>query len=411
LNFTPLAGVRPAHPRPNRKRPVKAVPAAADIEGHDNKEVARMPTAVRYGQSESLDPAQAVAEFAAQIGPDEVDAVIFFCSPDYDLAALGHALGATFRCPTVGCTSSGQIGRAGFQHAGLLGIGFTGGVRLRPFVIHPLADHGDQVAHITAEVRSECEASPGGQRFGLLLIDGLSRCEERVVASLYQHIGNVPIIGGSAGDNLRFERTHVYVGDGRFLSDAAVFSLITTESQIVPIKTQHFRASGVELVITAADPEARIIHEMNGEPAALAYAEAMGMRPEDLSPAIFSRHPLALTFGQEPYVRSIQKANEDLSLTCYCAIDEGLIVSIGEAVDPVLTLRQAFAEIHRTLPEPVVIIGCDCVLRRLEFEQEGIDGEIGSLMAANRVLGFSTYGEQYNGLHINQTFTAVAIGA
>jgi hypothetical protein len=32
-------------------------------------------------------------------------------------------------------------------------------------------------------------------------------------------------------------------------------------------------------------------------------------------------------------------------------------------------------------------------------------------MAQNRVFGFSTYGEQYNGLHLNQTFTGVAIGA
>jgi hypothetical protein len=370
-----------------------------------------MPTQVQYGHSESPDPAQAVAEFAAQVGAEAAQAVIFFCSPDYDLAALGRALAATFRCPIIGCTSSGQIGPDGFQHTGLLGLGFTQGVQLRPFVIHPLAEHGDQVARITQEVRRECEADPGGQRFGLLLIDGLSCCEERVVANLYQQIGNVPIVGGSAGDNLRFEQTHVYVGDGRFLSDAAVFALVTTEAPIVPLKVQHFHPSAVELVITAADPETRVIHEMNGEPAALAYAEALGITPEELTPAVFSRHPLVLSFGEAPYVRSIQKANEDLSLTCYCAIDEGLIVSIGEATDPIITMQQAFAKLEQTLPEPAVIIACDCILRRLEFEQEGIDAEIGRIMAANRVLGFSTYGEQYNGLHVNQTFTGVAIGA
>jgi hypothetical protein len=27
------------------------------------------------------------------------------------------------------------------------------------------------------------------------------------------------------------------------------------------------------------------------------------------------------------------------------------------------------------------------------------------------VVGFSTYGEQYNGIHVNQTFTGVAIGS
>jgi hypothetical protein len=92
--------------------------------------------------------------------------------------------------------------------------------------------------------------------------------EERLVAGLYQGIGNIPIIGGSAGDNLRFERTHVYDGDGRFLSGAAVFALVESEAPITTFKVQHFHPSDIELVITDADPERRIIREMNGEPAA-----------------------------------------------------------------------------------------------------------------------------------------------
>jgi hypothetical protein len=33
------------------------------------------------------------------------------------------------------------------------------------------------------------------------------------------------------------------------------------------------------------------------------------------------------------------------------------------------------------------------------------------LLQANKVIGFATYGEQYNGMHVNQTFTGVALGA
>jgi len=74
------------------------------------------------------------------------------------------------------------------------------------------------------------------------------------------------------------------------------------------------------------------------------------------------------------------------------------------------TVADAMAELHRTVPDPALVLGCDCILRRLEFEQTAIDGEMSSLMAANRLFGFYTYGEQYNGLHVNQTLTAVAIG-
>ena len=40
----------------------------------------------------------------------------------------------------------------------------------------------------------------------------------------------------------------------------------------------------------------------------------------------------------------------------------------------------------------------------------GRDGEIGDYLRRQRVIGFNTYGEQYNGMHVNQTFTGVAIG-
>lgn len=367
---------------------------------------------VNVGRSASLDPVIAVAQFWEQVKQDTLDAVIFFCSAAYDLDALGREMGKTFHCPVVGCTSSGQIGPSGFEHSGILGIGFSGGgIRLRAFTISPLADHAAQTVHIAEEIRRDCVARPGRNRFGLLLVDGLSLLEERLVANLYQRTGNIPIIGGSAGDDLRFERTHVYDGDGRFLSGAAVFACIESDAPIATFKVQHFHPSDIELVITKADPERRIICEMNGEPAASAYAAVLGLRVRDLTTSVFSRHPLVLTFGATPYVRSIQKYNDDFSLTCYCAIEEGLIVTIGAPGDPQHTLESALAQIRTTIPQPSVIIGCDCILRRLEFAEAGIEQEIGTLMAQNRVIGFSTYGEQFNGIHVNQTFTAVAIGA
>ncbi len=365
---------------------------------------------LNYARSESPDPVQAVAEFASQIDREGINTVIFFCSPDYDLDILGRELKNVFTCPCIGCTSSGQIGTEGFQHSGLLGLGLGGNFRTHSFMIHPLVNYTALVADIAESIRLDCEARPNLQRFGLLLVDGLSMAEERLAANLYQQIGNIPFIGGSAGDDLRFERTHVYDGNGRFISDAAVFAVIETDSPIATFKVQHFEAGEVELVITEADPEKRLILEINGEPAAQAYAEALGLTVHELTPTVFSRNPLLLSFGDEPYVRSILKWNEDLSLTCYCAIEEGLIVAIGKAKDPVQTFKQAFDKVRETIPEPAVIIGFDCILRRLQFEQEGLERQIGSIMEQNRVVGFSTYGEQYNGLHVNQTFTGVAIG-
>ena len=38
------------------------------------------------------------------------------------------------------------------------------------------------------------------------------------------------------------------------------------------------------------------------------------------------------------------------------------------------------------------------------------DAEVSDFLRHHRVIGFNTYGEQFNGMHINQTFTGVVIG-
>ena len=65
---------------------------------------------LKYASSELRDPVQAVAEFASMIGHEDIETILFFCSPDYDLEILGSELKKTFSCTLIGCTSSGQIG-------------------------------------------------------------------------------------------------------------------------------------------------------------------------------------------------------------------------------------------------------------------------------------------------------------
>ncbi|MBB4125187.1 hypothetical protein GGR77_000458 [Xanthomonas translucens] len=368
-----------------------------------------MPLTVAHAETADRDAVAAVAALRAQLGTAPLDALLLFCDADYDLDALGPAIKAGFDCPVIGCTSAGQIGVCGFQSNGILAAGLRGGVlQAQPLLIAPLSDLQAQVA-VAAETVRAATADKAGQFFTLLLVDGLSACEEYLAAALYRMIGNVPLLGGSAGDNLRFERTLVY-HDGRFLADAAVLTLFHSRHPFVVFKLQHFVASEIELVVTEADPERRLIREINGEPAALAYAQAIGVPLQALEPKVFSTYPLLLTLSGEPYVRSILRVNEDLSMTCYCAVEEGMVVAVGKAVDVMETLQQAFCDVHETVPDPALVIGCDCILRRLEFGQSHMQQQVGAFLARQRVFGFSTYGEQFNGLHVNQTFTGVAIG-
>ena len=347
----------------------------------------------------------------AAIDQPGLAAVLLFCSPAYDLDALGREIGGAFPCPVIGCTSAGQIGRSGYQRGGVTAASIASQrLTAHPLLIEPLTECHQRVAAVAATARALVERFPAGRRaFGVLLADGLSLTEEALVATLYQSLGDVPIVGGSAGDDLSFTRTAVY-WEGRFLSNAAVFTVFETSHAFSAFKLQHFRPGARRLVITAADPAARQVFEIDGYPAAEAYAAAIGVPEAELDSAAFSAHPLMLRIGGNHYIRSISKVGADRSLAFFCAIDEGLVLAVGEAEDPLAALERGFAAATRELGRPAIVLGCDCILRRLELEAKGLDTPAGQLLADWNVMGFSTYGEQLNSVHVNQTFTGLALG-
>ncbi len=363
----------------------------------------------RTALSENKDASGAVAEIREQLRPEGLKAVLLFVSTDYDLEELASTLGAAFSVPLFGCTTAGQIGPGGYRQRGLQATGFYGDpLNVRIEVIQPLKQCQALVSDLGQRVEVPALDS-GTHWFGVLLVDGLSRMEERLTAALHHCFPDMPLIGGSAGDDLAFNTTFV-LANGSFMTDAAVLALIETDAPFAAFKFQHFVPTETLLVVTEAEVETRTVKEFNGEPAAQVYAEHLGLAVDDLSPDVYSRFPVMLKLGTDHYVRSIQQCNDDLSLTFYCAIAEGIVLRLGKAVSPFEAAEKAFADIRQLVPNPGLIIGCDCVLRRLEFESTGMSQQIGELLSRNRVIGFSTYGEQFNALHMNQTFTGLAIG-
>jgi len=131
---------------------------------------------------------------------------------------------------------------------------------------------------------------------------------------------------------------------------------------------------------------------------------------EALDFALFAAHPLAVRINDRYYVRSIQKVNDDLSLSFYCAVENGIVLTAMRPGPLLPNLQAQFARIEAHLGEPLLTIGCDCFLRRLEAEASGDLDAVAEFLRSRQVIGFNTYGEQCNGVHLNQTFTGVAIG-
>jgi len=163
-------------------------------------------------------------------------------------------------------------------------------------------------------------------------------------------------------------------------------------------------------VITESDCTTRTVREINGGPAAQEYAEAVGLEVKELTPQVFAAYPVMLKIGGEYYVRSIQKANPDGSLTFYCAIDNGLVLTVAKGKALLENLRQRLEKIHSDIPRVKLVLGCDCILRRLELQQKNLIAEAADILRGSEFIGFSTYGEQFNGIHVNQTLTGIALG-
>jgi hypothetical protein len=371
---------------------------------------------VKKGASLSTDPVVAARELAAAIYDPEMALGVVYCSPDFDLLTLGRALHEQFRgANLIGCTSAGEITPVGYVTGALTGVSVTSSAftaltrridGLSTFEI----DRGRQASQsMLGALKAAGKRPTARNTFGFLLIDGLSMQEEAVVSAIHRDLGDIQLFGGSAGDGLAFRQTYVY-HEGEFRKDCAALTLVHTELPFTVFKTEHFVSGTEKMVVTGADPTRRVVNEINGEPAAREYARVVGVDPAELTPMIFSAHPVVVKVGGKTYVRSIQKVNPDQSLTFYCAIDEGIVLTIAQGVDYLENLEQLFTSVREKVGQPRLILGCDCILRSLEADQKGLKPRLSELMAANNVIGFATYGEQFNAMHVNQTFTGVAIG-
>jgi hypothetical protein len=197
--------------------------------------------------------------------------------------------------------------------------------------------------------------------------------------------------------------------EGEFRSDCAALTLVTTPVPFRTFKAQHFVPTEDRVVVTSADAEHRIIKQINGLPAAEEYAKLVAKSGGSLDPLSFASKPMVVMLAGTSYVRSIQRANPDGSLTLYCAIEEGVVLRVARGVDLVENLQQTFDRITADIGRPQAVIGADCVLRKLEILQCGLAGRVEAILRNNHFVGFNSYGEQFGGTHVNQTFTGIAI--
>lgn len=376
-------------------------------------------TPTQKAVSTSRNAKQAVGELYQQLCGEDNDPelCLFFCSPSYDLDMLEQEFSEKFGdIPLVGCTTAGEITPLGYKDDSITAIAFSKEyfrITVRCITnidAFELQDGIDIGKELVCGLTGELPHASGQNTFAFMLIDGLCNAEEKVTASIGSQLGNIPLIGGSTADGWDMDETSLFYNK-KFSRNISIIMLMHTELPFQFHYTHHYVAGNARAVITKADPVKRIAYEINGLPAVQEYARLCGVSEDDLNISTYSMHPFLLRIGGKYYSRGIVEVNKEKQTVRFaCAIGKGVVYAIARPSDPKDNLRNLFDSIKKDIGPFELVLGCDCLARKMIFENQGILPEMSDIYMENNVIGFATFGEQYNTIHMNNSFCCIAIG-
>jgi len=372
-----------------------------------------MANGIHTAHSSNPATADAIAEIAAALPLQAAAFTLLFHGPSHGNAVLEQELESLHGTTVYGCSTSGEITPAGYSEDTLVALSFAPEhfscvsrniTDLRSF---GLQQARELVLSMQWELRERAPRSNSANTFAILLIDSLVQVEEFVAAALGGELGNTHLIGASAGDNWRLQRTPVLFR-GRLQDAAAVVLLVHTGLEFRHYNFHNFVPSDRRGVITSATPSQRVVHEINGRPAYSEYARLCGVDIAALDREKLSLFPAIITVGDRAYPRGFLEILADGSLRCACAIDEGVVFRVAEQVNYAEQLQTALERIRRDLGNDALILGFECAARKQLVQLYDLELQVTALFGDHNVWGFSCMGEQSSVLNVNNSFNCIA---
>jgi hypothetical protein len=244
-------------------------------------------------------------------------------------------------------------------------------------------------------------------RVCLLLCDGLVGEQHEVVRGAYSVLGaTVPLVGGCAGDDLTYTRTHQFLGDRtgvEILTDAVVGVGLGSAGGFGVGIAHGWRKVG-EPVVVSSSSGGRLF-ELDGRPALDAYLAWIGADRSLLEDTKAFRarafnHPLGMSRRTGEDIRGVHDGDlRDGSLLCLADVPQGALAWLMEPDDEALVDAAAAASrqaVENLGAEPVGLMVFDCGARKVMLDEPGVRREIAAVAEAMGGVpfgGFYTYGE------------------
>lgn len=361
---------------------------------------------VKVAHSINANAREAADELAAQLGGVKPRLILCFSSTLQEPHELLRDLHRHYHDAVIaGGTTAGEIVSGKMFKGGVVAMALEEDVveRCASVVIEdlgPAMDLDAAFASLERHLGEPLDEADPDTTVGIVVIDGMSGAEEKLIEAIGKRT-DIPFIGGSAGDDRKFQKTKVFLGKNVH-EGAALLLLLKVPRGYEIVKTQSFENTGIVLEATEVDEPSRKIISLNRRPAVYAYAEAVGAIPDAIADS-FTTNPLARLVGGEPFIRSPQRI-EGTAIKFYCGVKKGEKLAVMRATDIVTDTKAAVARGLADAGGARGIVDFHCILRALELESKGLAQDYGAIFKDVPTVGFCTYGEAWT-THINQTST------
>ena len=343
------------------------------------------------------------------------DVVIVFASPEYAYSELLTAL--KHQCEPgilVGCSSAGEFSGCSGGNASVSVMAISSTTVLFNAVLGKgLRASQAGVVRQVAPVFTGSEHPDFPYRCALVLTDALAGYVDDLIHELMVHTsGTYQLFGGGAGDDAKFQETHVFYGTESFSDAVVVLEMLSKKP--IGIGVMHgWKASGKPMRVTEAEGSRIIsLNAMLAVDAFEQHAKNTGQIFNRADPMPFFLHNVVgIESGAEYKLRVPIALNDDGSITCAAEVPVGstvhiMVGDVQTACDAARSAsKAALAGLGNEKHAGSLLFDCAATRLRLGRQFEDELKAVADILGSENFAGCNTYGQiartegQFSGFH------------
>lgn len=379
----------------------------------------RSEASVRVASNELDETASAIDKLLDDLDADSAKLTLVFYGVSHDDEIIARTLDRVTGARGVAGTTAGELTSDGFTRGAMTGVSLhgdqvRGAVEIIPQLdnlsLVPIVHLPDKLARGIGRTRDELDSD---RHLWLFLVDGVSGKEELLTPFFMQAAPSVGLIGATLGDDTASQQVRL-IHHGRVYRDAAATMLIEYPRPFAVFKHTHMRLTDRQLQVTRTSDGGRLLEELDGRAAQVAYADELDIDPSEVTRALVAAHPLGYRFRGQPFPIGIMQITDDGAFRLGSCVQHGERLNILESTDLVSrsrdSLERAISRLDNTNQPPQGMLLFNGVARYIEAVERGKTDELAGALCQGPVCGLNTYGEQFNTLHVNHCLTGVVFG-